>query len=110
MIPFLFLLDQAGQLDNVARRYAWFRRILKAHDDDRERIFPESWKVGVHLTARFAEVTCQDLSNVLAKVPPPMSVTLLMEALQATLTFEQAMSNKYNLPVSQRLMESALSR
>lgn len=54
--PFPLFL-KAGQLDNIARRYAWFRRILKAHDDDRERIFPESWKVGLHLCARFAEVT-----------------------------------------------------
>jgi hypothetical protein len=49
--------DEAGQLDNISRRYAWFRRILKAHDEDREGIFPQSWKVGVHLCARFAEAT-----------------------------------------------------
>ncbi|KAL7411236.1 Vps53-like protein [Mrakia frigida] len=98
--------DEAGQLDNIARRYAWFRRILKAHDDDRERIFPESWKVGLHLCARFAEVTSQDLSNVLAKVSP-LSVGLLMESLQATLAFEQQMSKKYNLPFAE-IVRSAL--
>ena len=50
-----------------------------------------------------SDARSQDLSNVLAKVPPPMSVTLLMEALQATLAFEQAMSNKYKIPVSGRV-------
>lgn len=50
--------DEAGQLDNVPRRYAWFRRVLAEHDAEREGAFlPEGWGAGLHLVARFAEAT-----------------------------------------------------
>lgn len=39
-----------------------------------------------------------DLENVLAKASP-LSVTLLLEALQATTSFETQMSQKYNISV-----------
>lgn len=48
---------EAAQLDNAGRRFAWFRRALKSHDDERAAVFPESWKVAQVLTVRFAEVT-----------------------------------------------------
>ncbi|CAE6462500.1 unnamed protein product [Rhizoctonia solani] len=52
---------QAGQLDNLARRFAYFRRVLQAHDTERARAFPQHWKVGEHLTACFASATRGDL-------------------------------------------------
>lgn len=48
---------EAAQLDNASRRYAWFRRALKSHDDESASVFPETWKVAQVLTVRFAEVT-----------------------------------------------------
>ncbi|KAF8739954.1 Vps53-like, N-terminal, partial [Rhizoctonia solani] len=53
--------DEAGQLDNLSRRFAYFRRVLQAHDTERARAFPQSWKVGEHLTACFASATRGDL-------------------------------------------------
>ncbi|CEL61322.1 Vacuolar protein sorting-associated protein 53 homolog OS=Gallus gallus GN=VPS53 PE=2 SV=1 [Rhizoctonia solani AG-1 IB] len=53
--------DEAGQLDNLARRFAYFRRVLQAHDTERARAFPQHWKVGEHLTACFASATRGDL-------------------------------------------------
>ncbi|CAE6431773.1 unnamed protein product [Rhizoctonia solani] len=53
--------DEAGQLDNLPRRFAYFRRVLTAHDTERARAFPQSWKVGEHLTACFASATRGDL-------------------------------------------------
>ncbi|KAJ1304244.1 hypothetical protein OPQ81_005407 [Rhizoctonia solani] len=53
--------DEAGQLDNLSRRFAYFRRVLTAHDTERARAFPQSWKVGEHLTACFASATRGDL-------------------------------------------------
>lgn len=55
--------DEAGQLDNVGRRFAWFRRVLGRHETEMEndqesrRIFPEDWKVGWALFAKFSEIT-----------------------------------------------------
>ncbi|CAE6467699.1 unnamed protein product [Rhizoctonia solani] len=53
--------DEAGQLDNLSRRFAYFRRVLTAHDTERARAFPQNWKVGEHLTACFASATRGDL-------------------------------------------------
>src|ERR1700733_1361680 len=54
-------LVQAGQLDNVSRRFAWFRRILANHEEERASAFPSAWEVAQHLFARFAEITRYDV-------------------------------------------------
>jgi antitoxin component HigA of HigAB toxin-antitoxin module len=90
--------DEAGQLDNVPRRYAWFRRVLKHHDDEHAALFPAGWEVTRLLVASFAEQTRVDLANVLGKTVP--NVNVLLDALQATLDFEAAFSRRFNIPVS----------
>lgn len=49
--------DEAGQLDNLSRRFAWFRRLLQTHETEQGRVFPPEWKVGWFLTAKFLEIT-----------------------------------------------------
>ncbi|KAL7421623.1 Vacuolar protein sorting-associated protein 53 [Cryptotrichosporon argae] len=88
--------DEAGQLDNVPRRYAWFRRVLKHHDDETAPIFPASWEMARLLVASFAEITRVDLANVLARAPP--KVTTLLDALQATLDFEATFARRFDRP------------
>lgn len=54
--------SEAGQLDNVARRFAWFRRVLKTHEDENSILFPTSWNVGAVIAGGFSEVTrCVDI-------------------------------------------------
>ncbi|ODN82005.1 hypothetical protein L202_02332 [Cryptococcus amylolentus CBS 6039] len=90
--------DEAGQLDNVPRRFAWFRRVLKHHDEEDSMLFPASWQVTRLLVSAFAECTRSDLSNLLGKQSP--AVNVLLDALQATLDFEQAMSRKLDMTAS----------
>lgn len=49
--------DEAGQLDNLSRRFAWFRRLLQTHETEQGRVFPEEWKVGWFLCSKFIEIT-----------------------------------------------------
>ena len=49
--------DEAGQLDNLSRRFAWFRRLLQTHETEQGRVFPPEWRVGWYLTAKFIEIT-----------------------------------------------------
>jgi len=49
--------SEAGQLDNITRRFAWFRRVLKTHEDENGAVFPAEWKVGAVLAGGFSEVT-----------------------------------------------------
>ncbi|WWC62062.1 uncharacterized protein I303_104651 [Kwoniella dejecticola CBS 10117] len=88
--------DEAGQLDNVPRRYAWFRRILKHHDEEDASLFPPSWEMTRLLVSNFSEYTRSDLANVLAKSTP--AVNVLLDALQATLDFEAGLSRRFEMP------------
>ncbi|ORY89757.1 Vps53-like protein [Leucosporidium creatinivorum] len=90
--------SEAGQLDNISRRFAWFRRILKTHEDENAILFPPGWNVGAMLAGGFSEVTRDDLKSVLAKAAPQLQVGLLLEALGQTTEFEREMSRKYSMP------------
>ncbi|CUA74508.1 Vacuolar protein sorting-associated protein 53 homolog [Gallus gallus] [Rhizoctonia solani] len=119
--------DEAGQLDNLSRRFAYFRRVLTAHDTERARAFPQNWKVGEHLTACFASATRGDLvvglenaaekAAALGGAPkkglalggrkveelenkagvPVLTVSLLVESLAQTREFENAMAKKFGV-------------
>ncbi|WRT66449.1 uncharacterized protein IL334_003407 [Kwoniella shivajii] len=88
--------DEAGQLDNVPRRYAWFRRVLKHHDEEDASLFPPSWEMTRLLVSNFAEYTRSDLANVLGKSTP--AVNVLLDALQATLDFEAGFARRFDMP------------
>lgn len=49
--------DEAGGLDNISRRFAWFRRLLGGHEAGEGRVFPIEWRVDWELFAKFAEIT-----------------------------------------------------
>jgi hypothetical protein len=53
----LTCISQAGQLDNLSRRFAWFRRTLKVYEEEHAAIFPEDWNVGGVLVGAFGEIT-----------------------------------------------------
>jgi hypothetical protein len=113
--------DEAGQLDNIGRRFAWFRRILGRHeselenDNENRRVFPGEWRVGWAMFAKFSEITryfpftavcvsshilnSEDLTVVLSKAGAGLTVQLLLDTLQQTIEFESSISRKYATPV-----------
>ncbi|KZV93409.1 hypothetical protein EXIGLDRAFT_612935 [Exidia glandulosa HHB12029] len=91
--------DEAGQLDNVSRRFAWFRRVLTTYEEEHASVYPESWDIGQHLCAKFSELTRDDIVGVLQKAAPNLTVTLLLESLQHVLDFEGFVSKKYKVPL-----------
>ena len=46
--------EEVSQLDNISRRYAWLKRLLKTLDEKHADIFPPQWFV----TARVCEQFC----------------------------------------------------
>ncbi|KAF9467425.1 Vps53-like protein [Collybia nuda] len=90
--------DEAGQLDNISRRFAWFRRLLHTHELEQGRVFPSEWRVGWHLLARFSEITRDDMAALLAKAGPSLSVKTLLDNLQITSEFESTMAKKWATP------------
>ncbi len=86
-------------MDNISRRYSWFKRILKTYDDEHAAIFPSAWKVNEVLANSFCEGTKDDFKGILSRSVrradgPTLDVDLLLSCLQQTLDFEQFLEHK----------------
>lgn len=89
--------EEAGSLDNISRRYSWFRRMLKTYDEEHATIFPSSWKVGEVLANVFCEGTRDDFKGILSRSVRSgqnLDVNLLLSCLQETLDFEQSLDRR----------------
>lgn len=89
--------DEAGQLDNLSRRFSWFRRILGLHEEEHANVFPASWNVGKILCGKFTEITAEDVNTLLSRLGPKLTVNLLLENLQHAIEFETFVSRKYGV-------------
>lgn len=49
--------EEAGQLDNLPRRFAWFKRVIKMNEEELTRVFPQEWNVVGCLCGAFSAVT-----------------------------------------------------
>ena len=93
--------DEAGSLDNISRRYSWFKRMLKTYDDQHAVMFPSYWRVDEMLANAFCEGTRDDFKTILAKSTrradgQTLDVDLLLSCLQETLEFERGLERKFS--------------
>ncbi|KAK0505224.1 Vps53-like protein [Armillaria luteobubalina] len=95
--------DEAGQLDNISRRFSWFHRLLQSHELHQGRIFPSEWRVGWRLLCKFVEITREDFSALLSKAGKSLNVKTLLDNLQLTADFEASMSKKWAMPLADLL-------
>lgn len=87
--------DEAGSLENVSRRYAYFKRILKTHKDTNQRYFSTSWAITEELCKGFCNTTREDIKTLLAQSGKSTDVQLLLKALQESLDFEQYLEKRF---------------
>ena len=92
--------EEAGSLDNISRRYSWFRRMLKTYDDEHAAMFPPSWRVNELLANSFCESTREDFKGILQKSirradGQTLDVDLLLACLQETLDFEHSLEKRF---------------
>jgi hypothetical protein len=92
--------DEAGSLDNIGRRYSWFRRMLKTYEDEHAGIFPFPWRVNEVLANTFCEGTRDDFKGILERsMRRPeggrVDVNLLLNCLQETMDFEQSLEKRF---------------
>ncbi|KAK0731373.1 Vps53-like protein [Lasiosphaeris hirsuta] len=92
--------DEAGSLDNIGRRYAWFKRTLKTHEDEHAVIFPSHWRVNEMLAASFCDGTRDDFKGILERSMRradgnKIDVNLLLSCLQETMDFEQSLERRF---------------
>ncbi|OCK92827.1 uncharacterized protein K441DRAFT_688121 [Cenococcum geophilum 1.58] len=93
--------DEAGSLDNIARRYSWFNRMLKTYDNEHAAIFPSHWKVNEMLANAFCEGTRDDFKAILQRSMrrtdgQTLDVNLLLSCLQETLNFEHSLERRFS--------------
>jgi len=100
--------DEAGQLDNISRRFAWFRRLLQTHEVEQGRVFPVDWRAGWYLLAKFSEITRDDITTVLSKSGSSLTVKSLLDNLQLTTEFEASMAKKWATPVCMVFIQSVV--
>ncbi|KAJ3505368.1 hypothetical protein NLJ89_g7457 [Agrocybe chaxingu] len=91
--------DEAGQLDNISRRFAWFRRLLQNYEIEQGRVFPSEWRVSWYLFTKFAEITRDDTTTLLTKAGSNLTVKALLDHLATTTEFEQSMAKKWATPI-----------
>ncbi|CAO3589273.1 unnamed protein product [Absidia cylindrospora] len=90
----IFLVsEEVSQLDNIGRRYAFLKRVLKTCDEDHRDIFPSDWCVSGRVSEKFCDYTRSDLEKVLANTQP--DVKELLKALQLTIEFEAQLNRRF---------------
>ncbi|SCV05514.1 LANO_0H09164g1_1 [Lachancea nothofagi CBS 11611] len=88
--------DEAGSLENLSRRYAYFKKVLNSFNSDFSQFFPKSWDIPIKLTSRFYATTRKDLEILLKReLKDQPSIDLFMGSLQTTLEFEKYMDVKF---------------
>ena len=92
--------EEAGSLDNISRRYSWFKRMLKTYDDEHAFLFPAPWRVNELLANAFCESTREDFKGILQRSArrsdgQSLNVDLLLSCLQETLDFEHSLERRF---------------
>ena len=92
--------EEAGSLDNISKRYSWFRRMLKTYDDEHAAIFPVYWRVNEMLANAFCESTRDDFKGILSRSArredgQSLNVNVLLNCLQETLDFEHNLERRF---------------
>ena len=92
--------EEAGSLDNISRRFSWFKRMLKTYDDEHAVMFPPSWRVDESLANAFCESTREDFKGILQRSMrradgQTLDVNLLLSCLQDTLDFEHSLETRF---------------
>lgn len=79
--------SEAGSLDNLNRRYTYFKSTLATIRQQYAQNFSPEWKIDVAITKVFCQNTSQSLSKLLSS--KPCTPNLISDSLSFTLEFEK---------------------
>ncbi|CCD24032.1 Vps53p NDAI_0C03720 [Naumovozyma dairenensis CBS 421] len=104
--------DEAGSLENLSRRFIYFKKILNNFNTNFNNSFPDDWKIPSKLTLHFLNLTARDLKILLKRelhdkstsasssssssANASNSIDLFMNALQSTLDFEKYINIRFS--------------
>ncbi|AMD22754.1 HHL016Wp [Eremothecium sinecaudum] len=88
--------DEAGSLENISRRYLFFKKVLNNFQTNYSSYFPSDWAMPSRLTSMFLILTKHDLEILLHReMAKSSSLELFMNALQSTIEFEKYINVKF---------------
>ncbi len=95
------------QLEDVDRRWAWFKRLLKSIDSKFSSIFPGHWKVPLRLCLEFFERTKIHLALLLTDLESrdQADVNALLKSLKTALRFEREMAVRFDVKEGEETVE-----
>jgi len=91
----------AASLDQIERRYAWYRRMLRELDETFPKVFPKYWNMEYHMTHAFLTQTAKHILLLFSSKEGTHkalrdrdcdNVSVLLKALQKTILFEKEMT------------------
>ena len=83
-----------SSLDQIDRRFSWFRRLMKSLDERFVNVFPPHWHVQYKLCWVFLEQTREGIMSVLQddSSSDSQNVILIVKGLQRAIMFEKEMT------------------
>lgn len=99
--------DEAGSLENLSRRYIFFKKVLNNFNSNFIQYFADDWDMPLKLTSRFYQMTKKDLKILLKRefTGKNPSIDSFMSYLQETLEFEKYIDVRF----SRRIKDDKLS-
>ncbi|EJS43120.1 vps53p [Saccharomyces arboricola H-6] len=100
--------DEAGSLENLSRRYIYFKKILNNFNSKFADYFSKDWEMALKLTVSFYRITHKDLEILLKREfkDKNPSIDLFMTALQATLDFEKYTDVRFSKKIKEPKLSS----
>ncbi|XP_050427138.1 vacuolar protein sorting-associated protein 53 homolog isoform X3 [Adelges cooleyi] len=89
-------VEDVAWLDNINRRYAWFKRQFLQIEETCRAIFPVQWELPKRIAVEFCVITKNELSKLMGKRKNEMDAKLLLYAIQKTVAFENLMSKTFS--------------
>ncbi|AET41539.1 Vps53p Ecym_8257 [Eremothecium cymbalariae DBVPG len=89
--------DEAGSLENISRRYLFFKKLLNNFQVNFATYFSPDWDMPLRLVSTFIIFTKHDVEILLSReMKKEPSLELFVEALQSTIDFEKYINVKFS--------------
>ncbi|CAI4043759.1 hypothetical protein SKDZ_10G1830 [Saccharomyces kudriavzevii ZP591] len=100
--------DEAGSLENLSRRYMYFKKILNNFNSKFADYFLKDWEMSVRLTTSFYRISHKDLQVLLKREfkDKNPSIDLFMAALQSTLDYEKYIDVRFSKKIKEPKLSS----
>lgn len=82
-------------LDQIEKRYSWFKKHLVEFEERFGRMFPPKWEVSECIAVEFCRLTANQLGKVMTNRANEMNVRLLLFAFSKTSSFENLLNQRF---------------